>query len=210
MKYDLHIHTKYSCDSELEPKKIVKIAIKKGLSGIAITDHNTIKGGLETKKYETNDFKVIIGSEIMTERGEIIGLFLSEEVKSRNVQNVVSEIKKQDGIVVIPHPFDELRRSAFHPKKEDIDFIDCIEGFNSRCIFQKYNKRSLTFAMENSLCMTSGSDAHFSSEIGNGGIITKNHDIKDAIIKKDIIIFGKKSSVVYHLKTKFLKWRNGC
>lgn len=208
MKYDLHIHSKYSPDGILDSRKIVKIAIKKGLNGIAITDHNTIKGGLEAKKYETKDFKVIIGSEISTERGEITGLFLSEEVKSRDVQDVISEIKEQNGIVIIPHPFDGLRHSAFYPTEEDTKFIDCIEGFNSRCIYQKYNKKAVEFATKHNLTIIAGSDAHFLNEIGNAGITTDTENIKKAIVKSDIKIFGKRSSLVYHLGTKALKlWR---
>lgn len=82
MKYDLHVHSKYSVDGYVEPEVIVKTAQKRGLSGVAVTDHNTIKGGLKAKKYETEDLRVIVGSEIETNRGEVIGLFLSEEIKS--------------------------------------------------------------------------------------------------------------------------------
>jgi predicted metal-dependent phosphoesterase TrpH len=208
MKYDLHIHSKYSSDGVLDPEKIVKIATKSGLNGIAITDHNTIKGGLEARKYENEDFTVIVGSEIMTKRGEIIGLFLEEEVKSKEVQDVISEIKKQNGVIVIPHPFDELRHSAFHPTEEDAKFIDCIEGFNSRCVYQKYNDKAVEFAMKHDLTITAGSDAHFSNELGNAGIITETEDIRDALMKRDIKIFGRKSSLVNHVGTKVLKlWR---
>jgi predicted metal-dependent phosphoesterase TrpH len=208
MKYDLHIHSKYSSDGVLEPQKIVKIAIKRGLKGIAITDHNTIKGGLEAKKYGSEEFTVIVGSEIATERGEIIGLFLSEEVKSRDVQDVISEIKEQDGIAVIPHPFDELRHSAFHPSEEDVKFIEGVEGFNSRCVFQNYNKIAVEFAIKHNLTITGGSDAHFMNEIGNGGIVTEIGDIREALIKKEVEIFGKRSPLVNHIGTKVLKlWR---
>lgn len=208
MKYDLHIHSKYSSDGVLDPEKIVKNAIKKGLDGIAITDHNTIKGGLKAKKYENEDFTVIVGSEISTERGEIIGLFLEEEVKSKDVQDVVSEINEQNGIIIIPHPFDELRHSAFHPTEEDANSIDCIEGFNSRCVFQKYNKKAVEFGTKHGLAITAGSDAHFSNEIGNAGIITEAEDIREAIMKNDIKIFGERSSLVNHVGTKVLKlWR---
>ena len=208
MKYDLHIHSKYSSDGILEPEKIVKIATKRGLDGIAVTDHNTIKGGLKAKKYETDDFKVIVGSEISTERGEIIGLFLEEEIKSKDVQEVISEIKEQNGIIIIPHPFDGLRHSAFHPAEEDAKLIDCIEGFNSRCVYQKYNKESVEFAMKHSLTITAGSDAHFANEIGNAGIITGTEDIRDALLKNDIKLFGRRSSLVNHVGTKVLKtWR---
>jgi predicted metal-dependent phosphoesterase TrpH len=208
MKYDLHIHSKYSSDGILALEKIITISIKRGLDGIAITDHNTIKGGLEAKKYETEDFQVIVGSEISTERGEIIGLFLEEEVKSKDVQGVISEIKDQNGIIIIPHPFDELRHSAFHPTVEDEKFIDAIEGFNSRCVYQKYNKKAVEFASKHNLTIAAGSDAHFSNEIGNAGIITETEDIREALMKNEVKIFGKRSSLVNHIGTKVLKtWR---
>jgi predicted metal-dependent phosphoesterase TrpH len=208
MNYDIHIHSKYSSDGILDPEKIVKIAIGRGLNGIAITDHNTIKGGLKAKKYETDDFKVIVGSEISTERGEIIGLFLEEEIKSKDVQEVISEIKEQNGIIIIPHPFDGLRHSAFHPAEEDAKFIDCVEGFNSRCIYQKYNKKAVEFAMKHLLATTAGSDAHFANEIGNAGITSETEDVREALIKNEVQIFGKRSSLVSHVGTKVLKlWR---
>jgi predicted metal-dependent phosphoesterase TrpH len=208
MKCDLHIHSKYSSDGVLDPEKIVKIATKRGLNGIAITDHNTLKGGLKAKKCESEEFYVIVGSEIMTERGEIIGLFLEEEIKPGNVREVISEIKEQNGITIIPHPFDELRHSAFHPAEEDAKFIDCIEGFNSRCVLQKYNKKAVEFGTKHSLVITAGSDAHFANEIGNAGIITETEDVREALMKNDIKLFGKRSSLVNHVGTKVLKiWR---
>lgn len=211
MKYDLHIHSKYSSDGVLEPAKIIKIAIKRGLDGIAITDHNAIKGGLKAKKYAEEDFKVIVGSEISTERGEILGLFLEEEIKSKDVLGVVSEIKEQNGIIVIPHPFDELRRSAFHPAEEDAKFIDCVEGFNSRCVFQKYNKKAEEFAMNHNLTITAGSDAHFAPEIGNAFILAESsgeEELRRKIQKKEITFEGKLSNPLYQGLTKVLKtWR---
>jgi len=120
------------------------------------------------------------------------------------------EIKEQNGIIVIPHPFDALRHSAFHPTDEDAKFIDCIEGFNSRCVFQEYNKKAVEFAMRHRLATTAGSDAHFANEneIGNAGIITEAEDIRETLMKNDVRIFGKRSSLVNHVGTKVLKtWR---
>lgn len=208
MKYDLHIHSKYSLDCMLEPREIIKIAMKIGLNGIAITDHNTIKGGREAKKYAGKNFIVIIGSEIRTERGEVIGLFLEKEIKSRIFIDVVSEIRDQNGIIVIPHPFDGMRHSSFFPSDEDLKFIDCIEGFNSRCIFQKYNKMAIKFAKKYGLPITAGSDAHFANEIGNAYIVTERDDIREAILKNDIKIFGRKTLFINHIGTVMLKlWR---
>jgi predicted metal-dependent phosphoesterase TrpH len=207
-KYDLHIHSSFSSDGMMDTKTIIKLAIKRKLNGIAITDHNTIKGGLEAKKYETKDFKVIVGSEIMTDQGEVIGLFLSEEINAKNIMDVVNEIKAQDGIIVIPHPFDEMRHSALHPNDEYASIVDCIEGFNSRCIFQIYNGKAVQYANKHNLPLVAGSDAHFENEIGNAGVITETEDLREAIIQKDIEIFGKRSTIANHAFTKGLKkWR---
>jgi predicted metal-dependent phosphoesterase TrpH len=208
MKYDLHSHSKYSSDGILDPQKMVKVAKKRGLSGIAVTDHNTIKGGLEAKKYETNDFKVIVGCEVMTTRGEIIGLFLSEEIQSNDFHEVIEEIKGQNGIVVVPHPFDKMRSSSFNIQKEDTKYINNIEILNSRCLSEKYNHAAETFARSNSLGVTGGSDAHFANEIGHAGIIVETEDVKGAILKNDLKVFGKTSTNLNHVFTKVLKlWR---
>lgn len=204
----MHIHSKYSSDGILDVDEIIKTAIKRGLNGIAITDHNTIKGGMEAKKYKNTDLEIIVGSEIMTEKGEIIGLFLTEEITSNDLIDVVQAIKDQDGIIILPHPFDERRGSSFFPGEEDEKFFDGIEVFNSRCIFQKYNENAIGFAKKHKLAITAGSDAHFSNEIGNAGIITEKEDIREAIRKKDIKIFGNRTRLTNHGLTKVLKlWR---
>lgn len=193
MKYDFHTHSKYSTDGRSEPESMVKSAIKKGLSGIAVTDHNTIKGGVEAKKYETTDFEVIVGSEIMTDRGEVIGLFLSEEIKSRSFGDVVNEIKDQNGFVVVPHPFDTIRGKSIFPKEEDARLIDNIEVFNSRCVFKGYNKKAKDFAGKSGVNIIAGSDAHFLREIGTGGVATESSDVYEAVLKGDFKVFGKRS-----------------
>lgn len=204
MKYDLHSHSKYSSDGFVDPKKIIKVARKRGLSGIAVTDHDTIKGGLEAKKYETEDLKVIIGSEVSTSRGEIIGLYLNEEIKSNDFYEVIDEINAQDGIIIVPHPFDEWRKSA-SLSKEDYKLVNSIEIFNSRCVENKYNHKAELFAIENNLGTTGGSDAHFAYEIGNAGVIIKNNDMKKSILKNDLQVYGKQTTPLIHVLTKILK-----
>jgi len=205
VKYDLHVHSKYSFDGIMEPRSIVKTAIEKGLDGIAITDHNTIEGGLMAKKYSGKSLEVIIGSEISTERGELIGLFVKDEIKSRDSQKVIEEIKSQSGIVVIPHPFDRLRRSTFSPDEDDARVVHCIEGFNSRCLFLKYNLSAIEFAVKFRLAVTAGSDAHLGNEIGNG--ITELHgDPMEALSAGKTKIYGRRSWPTNHGLTKLLKW----
>lgn len=206
MKFDLHVHSIYSkkC-GYMEPKHIVKTAVRRGLDGIAITDHETIRGGLKAAEYSEGDFEVITGSEIMTFRGEIIGLFLSEEIHSRDFFGAIEEIQNQNGVVIVPHPFDSLRKSALHPTENDVELIEGIEGFNGRSVFQKSNTEAIEFGTRSKLAITAGSDAHFSNEIGNAGVITNSSDIREAILSRDIEIFGKRNALYNHIFTKGLK-----
>ena len=208
MKYDFHTHSKYSADGYVEPKTMVKVATKVGLSGIAITDHNTIKGGITAKRYENDKIQVIVGSEILTDKGEVIGIFLTEEIKSTLFNDVIEEIKAQNGIVVVPHPFDGIRSTSIHPTHSDAKFIDCVEVFNSRCVRQAYNNMAKEYAEENCLNNIAGSDAHFENEIGNAGVETDSDNIKEAVLSGDITVFGKRSNIVNPVTTKLLKiWR---
>lgn len=162
---DLHIHSKYSFDSLLSPKTILKVAKKKGLTGIAVTDHNTIKGGLEVRRINKDkDFIAIVGSEIQTEIGDIIGLCLNEEIKSRISIEVLEEIKDQGGFVVLPHPFRGHKLNRYI-----VEHSDAIEVFNGRSTVEE-NSKALELARSYNKPFTAGSDAHFAAEIGNGRI----------------------------------------
>lgn len=209
MKYDLHVHSKYSVDGYTEPEVIVKAACKRGLSGVAVTDHNTIQGGLKAKKYETDDLKVIVGSEIETDRGEVIGLFLSEDIKSNIFPDVVQEIKDQNGLVIIPHPFDKIRGNGIKPVDDDAHLVDCVEVYNSRCLLEKYNHQAYEFASSNKLKVSAGSDAHFAKEIGRAGIIVNSEITQpEELLGENPIIFGAKSNIINLGLTKILKtWR---
>jgi predicted metal-dependent phosphoesterase TrpH len=206
MKLDLHIHSKYSNDGTLDPETIVKIAQERKLDGIAITDHNTIRGGIEALKYETGNLKVIIGAEMMTDVGEVIGLFLTQEINSRSFYEVVEEIKRQGGLVIVPHPFDEFRHSAFHITKEYIKFVDSLEVFNSRCVLKRFNQKAHDFAVLHHLPIVAGSDAHYANEIGLSGIIINSLDVKKSIIDHQTNVFGKGSPLLNHARTKIRKF----
>lgn len=212
MKYDFHTHSNYSFDGVIEPKKLVKTAIKKNLSGIAVTDHNTIQGGLKAKEFETENFEVVVGSEITTERGEVIGLYLSEEIHSKTYLDVINEIKEQNGIVVLPHPFDDTRGNGTNPKIQDVELADYIEVFNSRCLREKFNAEALDYAQKYHVKKIAGSDAHFPHEIGSAGVDTDTDDLFESFCTGNFKIFHNKSAVNYPLinlgLTKVLKiWR---
>jgi predicted metal-dependent phosphoesterase TrpH len=190
MKLDLHIHSKYSGDCRMEPEDILKAAEKVGLDGVAVTDHDTVKGGLEASRIDS-DIKVIVGAEIRTDRGEVIGYFLNEEIEKRELFEVTDAIKDQGGIVCIPHPFDIFRISKLKPKDELLGPVDCIEVLNSRCVVSALNEKARRFAKERGLGMTAGSDAHTISEIGTSGVIV---DSLEDVGSRDIEIFGAPSS----------------
>jgi len=169
LKADLHLHTCFSCDSHTAPLDIVERCLEEGINCLAVTDHGQIEGALAVA--ELAPFKVIVGEEVLTPQGEIIGLFLSKKIPSPcSPWEAVKEIKRQGGLVIIPHPFDSLRSTALKESalnelvREAV--VDAIEVLNGRVILAKHNKAAAKFAQQNSLPATAGSDSHRLDEIG--------------------------------------------
>ena len=205
LRLDLHVHSLYSGDGAMPPEQIIAGARRVGLDGIAVTDHDTIRGGIETNRLQPADLLVIVGAEIMTDQGEVVGLFLQEEIRERTLERVVEEIRSQGGLVVIPHPFDTLRKSAFHISDGQASLTDAIEVFNSRCIFPSANTMAAEYARAHGLSSVAGSDAHYASEIGHAGIVTDNKDVRTAIASGSVEVFGHRSSPAIHARTKVRK-----
>lgn len=159
---DLHIHSHYSSDSFLSPEYILRKSKYEGLNCISITDHNTIRGSIEAKKISHKyGIHVIIGAEIMTDCGDIIGLNLKHEINNRSSWvSVINEIKNQDGIVVFPHPYRD------HTNIEEIaSKVDIIECWNAKCS-PGQNKLASDLATKYKKPITYGSDSHIGSCIG--------------------------------------------
>lgn len=169
---DFHIHSKYSYDSIMEPRDILRICRKKGYNTISITDHGSLKGSLEAKKHEREfGVNVLIGEEILTNAGDIIGLNLNEEIKSKNWVEVIEEIKSQGGISILPHPF------RGHKEVEKIARrVDLLEVWNShnRPI---QNERAVKLVNILGKPPLAGSDAHVLSEVGN--VVMECQDLFD-------------------------------
>lgn len=170
---DVHTHTMYSGfsrysfltypDSVTTPKKSVRVAEKKGLDLLCITDHNSIKGAIEAKKY--NSDLVVIGEEIYSKNGEIIGLFLNEEIKpGLSAEETIELIHEQDGIAFAPHPF-SVYCSCLGKKLHGLK-LDGIEVFNS--LHRDGYSNAIALENCNGHARLGGSDAHSSSMIGNG------------------------------------------
>ncbi|MEA2038077.1 MAG: PHP domain-containing protein [Nanoarchaeota archaeon] len=190
MKYDLHIHTHYSACSILKPKTILKVAKKAGLDGIAVNDHNTIKGGVVvSKENKDKDFEVIPGIELATDRGHLLGLYVNEEIKSRDFFEAVDSIRKQGGLAIIAHPFRIVPHLRSNIKSIDVKkHLDAVECYNARTSYFG-NKSAMKFADKFDLAKTAGSDAHFSFEIGR--CVTRfDGDITNAIKKQKTQVEG--------------------
>ena len=208
MEFDLHIHSRYSFDSLLPPKKIVEIAFRRGLSGIAVTDHNTIRGAKEAKLYAPPGFMVILGAEIDIEGCQLLGLFLKEEVLSKDPKAIAKEIKQQGGIIVLAHPGKEHKL----PPQEILDLVDAVEGFNAR--LRNFgnidaNKIAHEISKAKQLPMIAGSDAHFGFEIGRGKLVADNisseQELKERILTGNTSISGQASSYYLDGLSKFVK-----
>ncbi|MFB6088516.1 MAG: PHP domain-containing protein [Candidatus Aenigmatarchaeota archaeon] len=208
MKIDLHTHTEYSHDSRLPIERIIEIAKRKGLDGIAITDHNTFKGVERAIEMNLDDFLIIRGEEITSDRGDILGLFIEEKIESRRYLEVINEIKDKGGLVILPHPFDIHRGEHFKNVEEIKDNIDGVEVYNSRYIYNKANEEAVEFARKNDLIKTGGSDTHTIFGVGNCYVETEASDLEEFRKKledKDVKVRGKRSNPLVHLISIFNK-----
>ncbi len=205
VKIDLHVHTKYSVDAAIEPKKLVRVALKRGLDAVAVTDHNTLKGAFETKGCGEGKLIVVVGEEIDTDRGEVIGLFLEEKVEKGSLPEVTDKIREQAGIVVLPHPFDSFRKSSMHPTDSESSYFDLVEGLNARCIRAKHNLMAQRYAVRNGKKMTAGSDAHISIEIGKVYTQTETENIREDLLKGKTMFFGGRTTPLVHALTFLIK-----
>lgn len=159
---DLHTHTHHSYDCMMKPEKILRLAKERGLDGIVISDHDTIRGGLECLALNKDpDFKVVVASEVKTSVGDITGLNLKEEITAVNFSEVVQQIKNQGGLVLLVHPYHGHKLCEIN-----FDSIDLIEGYNARETYE-CNRKSIELAKKYQKPIIAGSDAHVYSEIAN-------------------------------------------
>jgi predicted metal-dependent phosphoesterase TrpH len=206
---DLHVHTNYSKCSLLKPAEIEGIALKRGLDGVAITDHNTIEGALEVYK-QAKKIKVIIGEEIKTTQGEITGYFLKEKIPPfLSPEETVKEIRKQGGLISIPHPFDRLRSSRIKTEalEKILPDLDMIEDFNSRDILTGPDFGLIKKACQMGAVSVAASDAHLRVEVGRSYITMEDFETAEDFLKnlKGMMPVKRKSPLWVHLVTKVLK-----
>ena len=177
---DLHLHTSWSSDCSIEVEDLLDHAQAAGLGAIAVTDHNVFGGALEAVELARDrDLIVIPGEEVKTDgQGEVIGLFLKEEIpRGMSFSETVAAIKGQGGLVYLPHPFDRMhsipKPLTLHRHLADIDVF---EVYNARLLFEAYNDEALRFARKYNLTMGAGSDAHVPPGLATGGLRMRAFD----------------------------------
>jgi len=206
LKADLHTHTYFSPDSLTSPDKYVQTCLQRGINCVAVTDHNDIGGALAVEKLAS--FRVIIGEEVESSEGEIMGLFLQEKVPAElSPEETVRRIKEQGGLVCIPHPFDRFRGEhlAEAALMRVLPQVDIIEALNSRTILRRDNERAARFAQEHGLAMSAGSDAHSTRELGRACVEMPDFEGPREFLEalKQGRIVGRLSSPLVHLCSRW-------
>jgi predicted metal-dependent phosphoesterase TrpH len=205
IRVDLHTHSNYSKDSRSSLDDIIKAVPTSRVHAIALTDHNVFEGAVELQKRAP--FVVIAGEEVKTDAGEIIGLFLREWIPpGLSPEETIGRIREQKGIVYVPHPFDQVRKSRI--TEEQLDKIrgdiDILEAFNGRNLLPRYNRKAVAYAARYGLATGAGSDAHTCREYGAGYVEVAPFDGPETFLQalKNGQWFGRLSSPLVHGRTR--------
>ncbi len=208
---DLHMHTDHSGDCETPVEVLLATAKEMGLGAIAVTDHNEISGALEAReKAAAAGVKVIVGEEVKTaEQGEVIGLFIERKIpRGMTMAETVAEIKRQGGLVYVPHPFDRMHAVPdYEHLRSILDDVDAIEVFNPRVAIGAFNEEAVRFAAKYRIVAGAGSDSHVAQGLGSVRIRMRDFDGPDEFLQslRDAEITTKPSSLIYVQALKFLQ-----
>ena len=181
-RVDLHIHSKYSRDGISTPRQIIAYALKRGLGGVAVTDHDTLKGGIETMKIAPKDFIVVPGVELSLPYGHILALNVKEMPKKTMIEELVDEIHGLGGIAVLAHPFGEVH--GCKALDEVARCVDAIEVANAKTLFyERHIEKASALSEQYGKGVTAGSDSHIPETIGDTQLITpSNPEGRDELI----------------------------
>jgi predicted metal-dependent phosphoesterase TrpH len=208
LKVEFHCHTIASKDCLTSIPDLIQTARAKGIDRLVVTDHNTIRGALEAGEIAPE--LIIVGEEILTDRGEILAAFVTELIPGKlPFMEAIERLKKQGAFISLSHPYDYQR----HGWKPDeliavLPYVDAIEVFNARCLRSQTNQKALVFAQQHGLAGTVGSDAHTPGEVG--AALLELPEFTDAEGLRNVIRLGKQlnhySSPLVHLSSAFAKW----
>jgi hypothetical protein len=210
---DLHMHTDHSYDCATPVEVLLASAREQGLGAIAVTDHNEISGALEAREQAASaGVKVIVGEEVKTAgEGEVIGLFIEEKIpRGLSLRETVAEIRRQGGVVYVPHPFDRMHSVPdYEHLLEILDEVDAIEVFNPRVAISAFNDEAGRFAAKYRIPAGAGSDSHVAQGLGSVRIQMRDFDGPVEFMQslREAQILTRPSSLLYVQALKFLQTR---
>ncbi len=205
---DLHMHTEHSYDCSVPVEALLDHAEAQGLGAIAVTDHNVFAGARKAVELARGRaLTVIPGEEVKTTAGEVIGLFLSEEIpRGMSMADTITAIREQGGIVYLPHPFDRLHSIPdARTLHRHLAEIDVFEVYNAKLLLDGFNDEALRFARKYNLTMGAGSDAHVVQAIGTGGVRMRAFETPEEFLisLRSAEVLRRPKSLVY---LQSLKW----
>jgi len=207
---DLHMHTDHSYDCATPVEVLLAQAQERGLGAIAVTDHNEISGALEAQAKAPAGLKVIVAEEVKTAgQGEVIGLFIREKIpRGMTLQETVAEIKRQGGLVYVPHPFDRLHSVPdYEHLLSVLEDVDAVEVFNPRIAINEFNEEAVRFAAKYRIPGGAGSDAHVPQGLGSVRIRMRDFQGPEEFLEslRDADIIRNPASLLYVQALKFLQ-----
>jgi hypothetical protein len=207
------MHTDHSPDCATPVEVLLATAREQGLGAIAVTDHNEISGALEAREQAAAaGVKVIVAEEVKTAgQGEVIGLFIEEKIpRGLSLEETVAEIKRQGGLVYVPHPFDRMHSVPDYEHLLTIlDDLDAIEVYNPRVAIGAFNEEALRFAAKYRIVAGAGSDSHVPQGLGSVRVRMRDFDGPREFLQslRDAEILTRPSSLLYVQALKFLQTR---
>ncbi|MCU0258099.1 MAG: PHP domain-containing protein, partial [Solirubrobacteraceae bacterium] len=208
---DLHMHTDHSHDCATPVEVLMATAREKGLGAIAVTEHNEISGAVAAQALsEEYGVKVILAEEVKTaSQGEVIGLFLTEKIaRGMTLEETVAEIRRQGGLVYVPHPFDRMHSVPdYEHLLTIIEDIDAIEVFNPRVALSAFNDEAVRFAAKYRIPAGAGSDAHVAQGLGTARVRMRDFDGPEEFLEslREGEILTTPTNYVYVQALKFLQ-----
>ena len=206
------MHTDHSTDCATPVDVLLDTAKERGLGAIAITDHNEVSGALAARELaeERGDVRVIVAEEVKTaEQGEVIGLFLEEKIpRGMTMAETIAEIRRQGGLVYVPHPFDRLHSVPDYQHLLDmVEEIDILEVFNPRVALTAFNEEAERFAAKYRIVPGAGSDSHVAQGLGSVMIRVHDFDGPEEFLEamRDADIVRKHKNLIYVQALKLLQ-----
>jgi hypothetical protein len=212
---DLHMHTDHSHDCATPVEVLLATARERGLGAIAVTDHNEISGAIAAREHAREagvGVKVIVGEEVKTaDQGEVIGLFIQELIpRGMSLAETVAEIRRQGGLVYVPHPFDRLHSVPdYEHLLTIVEEVDAIEVFNPRVAIGAFNDEAARFAAKYRIVAAAGSDSHVAQGLGSVRNRMRDFDGPAEFLQslREAEIHTRPTSLLYVQALKFLQTR---